>query len=112
RIRPEQKPHGCKDAAFVHFVCCNKMLVIFSADLPLPNSGGHADGVFTVRAAFNMFAVFAPVKRFQPACTVSGHSVSSRSVKHGTPSIYASFCTPPESVSTSFAPDTSFSISK
>ena len=40
----------------------------------------------------------APTTRFQPASTVSTHSVSERSVTHGTPARYASFCTPPESV--------------
>src|SRR6266581_400188 len=39
-----------------------------------------------------------------PSSTVSIHSVSSRSVTHGTPKKYASFWTPPESVRTFDAP--------
>ena len=40
---------------------------------------------------------------FQPASTVSVHSVVARSVTHGTPARYASFWTPPESVSSARA---------
>ena len=39
-------------------------------------------------------------RTFAPAATVSTHSVLGRSVTHGTPSQYASFCRPPESVTT------------
>ncbi len=40
---------------------------------------------------------------FQPVSTVSVHSVLGRSVMHGTPARYASFWSPPESVSTARA---------
>ena len=50
--------------------------------------------------------------RFPPAATVSTHSVFGRSVTHGTPSQYASFCRPPESVTTRVAPATRASISR
>ena len=40
---------------------------------------------------------------FQPVSTVSIHSVFARSVTQGTPARYASFWTPPESVSTAQA---------
>ena len=52
------------------------------------------------RAAARMRSASAPASTFQPPSSVSDHSVSSRSVTQGTPSRYASFCTPPESVST------------
>ena len=48
--------------------------------------------------AFNILSLSAPTSIFHPASTVSTHSVFSRRVMHGTPSMYASFCIPPESV--------------
>ena len=44
-----------------------------------------------------------PSTVFVPSSTVTGRSVRSRSVKHGTPSADVSSCTPPESVSTNRA---------
>src|SRR5438067_2536441 len=41
-----------------------------------------------------------PARRFVPSVMVTGRSVFSRSVTHGTPSTVVSSCTPPESVST------------
>ena len=41
-----------------------------------------------------------PTRTFQPSSTVSTHSVSGRTVVHGTRSRNASFCSPPESVTT------------
>src|ERR1035441_4351446 len=53
-----------------------------------------------------------PARELQWFSNVSTHSVSSRSVMHGTRKKYASFCTPPESVSTNRARLSSSSISK
>jgi alanine racemase len=53
----------------------------------------------------------ASTTRFQPASTVSTHSVSLRSVMHGTPDSYASFWTPPESVAIAIADASSATIS-
>ena len=47
-----------------------------------------------------------------PALTVSTHSVLGRIVTHGTRSQYASFCSPPESVTTRSRLATSESIAR
>src|SRR5262249_55280448 len=49
---------------------------------------------------------------FAPARTVSTHSVVLRNVTHGSPSQYASFCKPPESVTTRDASASRASISR
>ena len=49
---------------------------------------------------------------FHPASTVSVHSVRSRTVMHGLPAKYASFCTPPESVTIASAFFSRVSISR
>src|SRR5882762_2036791 len=72
----------------------------FPAAAPSPYSEGLELGgvnVFTTSASCPRFE---PTSTFQPLSTVSTHSVSLRIVKHGTPSQNASFCKPPESVST------------
>ena len=60
--------------------------------------------------ALIIFSLFAPVRWFAPSCTVSVHSVVSRSVMHGVFSQKASFCIPPESVRMSVAFFISFSV--
>jgi len=45
-----------------------------------------------------IFWVDVSTSLFHPSFTVSGISVVERRVIHGIPSMYASFCTPPESV--------------
>ena len=49
---------------------------------------------------------------FAPASTVSTHSVEGRAVTHGTPYQYASFCSPPESVTSTRACETSAAMSR
>ena len=49
---------------------------------------------------------------FAPHATVSGHSVVSRTVRHGTPSAALSTCNPPESVTTACAASIRSSISR
>jgi hypothetical protein len=52
------------------------------------------------------------INNVHPECTVSTHSVWSRSVTQGTLSQYASFCSPPESVKIMRAPAAACTISK
>src|SRR6185503_15378879 len=58
---------------------------IAAAVLPSPYKGGCAAGRVDWGAAVTIFFASAPASTCQPASTVSTHSVSSRSVTHGTP---------------------------
>src|ERR1043166_6120490 len=68
-----------------------------SAAAPSPYSGGRCAGT-SRRMAATMRSESVPVRMFHPCASVSVHSVASRTVTHGTPSQYASFCRPPEQV--------------
>src|SRR5207237_1376572 len=83
-----------------------------SAAAPSPYSAGRESGGANECTASTIFTASEPTRRFQPASTVSTHSVSFRSVRQGAPSQYASFCSPPESVITSRAEPTSATISR
>src|SRR5581483_10985610 len=83
---------------------------IRSAACPSPYSCGASGG--NVAAASAAGSSSGSASRFAPAATVSTHSVLGRSVTHGTRSQYASFCRPPESVTTLLAPATRSSISR
>src|SRR6058998_3270499 len=65
--------------------------------------GAHLGAARAARTAVQIRSVPAPASWFRPSARVSAHSVSSRSVTHGTCNQYASFCTPPESVRITFA---------
>src|SRR5207245_7463276 len=73
-----------------------------SAACPSPYSCGLSPGGWRASAA-SAAAASRSTSVFQPAATVSTHSVSARSVMQGTPARYASFWTPPESVRTALA---------
>src|SRR5260370_1321883 len=67
---------------------------------PSPYRGGGEPLGANPCTASTILAESDPTRVFQPASTVSTHSVSSRMVTQGTPSQQASFCSPPESVRT------------
>src|SRR5205823_200525 len=68
---------------------------------PSPYSGGASGGKRACASASASPSGSAGSTRvFAPAYTVSTHSVFARSVTHGMRSQYASFCRPPESVTT------------
>src|SRR5262245_20082329 len=58
----------------------------FAATVPSPYNAGREDGGVKVWTASKILSRLDPARRFQPASTVSTHSVSSRNVMHGTPS--------------------------
>src|SRR3989449_1748184 len=82
----------------------SRIKAIFSAAWPSPNDFDFVPDGLNFSIASRMSAVSVPTRAFQPSSTVSIHSVSSRRVTHGTPKKYASFCTPPLSVTTFEAP--------
>src|SRR5581483_373974 len=81
-----------------------------SAAWPSPYRGGAAAGNRAAARAVGIASGSASV--FAPASTVSTHSVLGRTVTHGTRSQYASFCSPPESVTTALADAVRSSISR
>lgn len=93
--------------------------IIFWEAFPSPKEFGSFLSFSSVSSSFSrisaaVFVIFcglAPVRLLAPSCSVSGHSVVSRSVMHGVFSQKASFCIPPESVSTRAAFFISFTVS-
>src|SRR6266568_1727531 len=91
-----------------------RTLTIRSAVWP-SHSAGRRDGCRARRicsAQRRIRSGSSPTRRLLPSVTVTGRSVFSRSVMHGTPSTVVSSWTPPESVSTSRALTCSFKKSR
>src|SRR5581483_5083221 len=79
---------------------------------PSPYSGGRSAGIRAFRTASTRASGSSSTSTFAPSSTVSTHSVDGRAVTHGTPYQYASFCSPPESVTITRACDASAAKSR
>lgn len=80
------------------------MSIIFWLVVPSPKGFFHFFfWAKLVLAAFRILFGFVPASVFAPTSNVSGLSVLSLNVTHGTLRMQASSCTPPESVKMSLA---------
>src|SRR5207244_4876035 len=105
RRRPHVPPSSPKNLRRVgNHTNLSRIRAIFSAAWPSPKDFDFVPAGLNFSSASRMSFVSVPTTAFQPSSTVSIHSVSSRRVMHGTPKKYASFCTPPLSVTTFHAP--------
>src|SRR5919201_2941603 len=91
------------EADFRHGESLTSTSAMRSEAWPSPYSRGRGLGIRALEIASTIASGSSRTSRFAPASTVSVHSVVSRSVTHGTPCQYASFCKPPESVAMTLA---------
>ena len=84
----------------------------FGEAFPSPYRGGRSSGIRAAATAAASRTGSSSTRTFAPSSTVSFHSVEGRAVTHGTPNQYASFWSPPESVTITRACEASAAMSR